>query len=78
MRLVPKAPVVHRESVGCADRAKKMIIGQGPNLLCATPPYALLISKSLYVVDLTLSIKSLINQQIQLCRKCDATCRTTT
>ena len=57
---------------------QKKIIGRGPDMARVTSPYALLISKSLYVVDLTIKEKNLIIQGIQLCRKYDAPCRTTT
>lgn len=77
MLSMPKASIILGR-VPAVPATQKMINGQRSDLLCVTPPYALWISKSLYVVDLTLIIKSLINQQIQLYRKCDAPCRTAT
>lgn len=54
------------------------INGQGPDLVCATHPYALLGYLRLNVVYLPIDAKSLINKGILLCRLNDAACRPTT
>lgn len=75
---VPKAPVALLGRVPAVPATQNYINGQGPDLLCVTLPYALCILKALYVVDLPILAKSLVNERIRLRRKFDAPCRATT
>ena len=63
----PKASV--SREVPAVPATQKKLIGRGPNMARVTSPYALLVSKSLNVVDLTQLIKCLIIQGIQLLSK---------
>ena len=64
--------------VPAVPATQKMINGQRSDLLCVTPPYALF-GDLRHVCRISADFKdSLINQQIQLCRKCVAPCRTAT
>ena len=63
---MPKAPVAFLGRVPAVPATQKYINGQGPDLLCVTLPYALFHLKAIYVVDLPILAKSLINERIRL------------